>query len=138
MKWILVAVLLAGCASQKVKVDSRLTDQFKMEPTAIPSWTPTVVVEAIKKVEVAVNKTYVVVKGDSLWKIAGKKETYGDSLMWPIILKDNRSQIVDQDFIYPGQALVIEAQVNDIDAAMAKIIAIKTPKYHKHKKHTDK
>ena len=135
MKWILVAVLLCGCASKAVvKEDVRFTSQFKMEPTAIPSWTPTPVVEIIKKIEAVATKTYVVVGGDSLWKIASKKETYGNPFMWPLIFKDNRAQIVDQDFIYPGQKLLIETQPNDVDSAMAKTIAMKTPKYHRHKK----
>ena len=50
-------------------------------------------------------KTYVVVKGDSLSKIA--KHFYGDALDWKRIFEANRDQIQDPDLIHPGQELRI-------------------------------
>jgi nucleoid-associated protein YgaU len=53
----------------------------------------------------AETKTYVVVKGDSLSKIA--KRFYGDAQDWKRIFEANRDQIQDPDLIHPGQELRI-------------------------------
>jgi nucleoid-associated protein YgaU len=50
-------------------------------------------------------KTYVVVKGDSLSKIA--KREYGDANKWRTIHEANKDLISDPDLIYPGQVLKI-------------------------------
>jgi nucleoid-associated protein YgaU len=50
-------------------------------------------------------KTYVVVKGDSLSKIA--KREYGDANKWRTIYEANKDLISDPNLIYPGQALKI-------------------------------
>jgi len=50
-------------------------------------------------------KTYVVVKGDSLSKIA--KREYGDANKWRTIYEANKDLINDPDLIYPGQDLKI-------------------------------
>ncbi len=50
-------------------------------------------------------RTYVVVKGDSLSKIA--KQEYGDANKWRTIYEANKDLINDPDLIYPGQALKI-------------------------------
>jgi len=52
-------------------------------------------------------KTYVVVKGDSLSKIA--KREYGDANKWRTIYEANKDLINDPDLIYPGQDLKIPA-----------------------------
>jgi nucleoid-associated protein YgaU len=49
--------------------------------------------------------TYVVVKGDSLSKIA--KRQYGDAGKWRQIFEANKDIIKDPDLIYPGQTLKI-------------------------------
>jgi nucleoid-associated protein YgaU len=51
------------------------------------------------------SRTYVVVKGDSLSKIA--KREYGDAAQWRRIYEANQDIIKDPDLIYPGQALKI-------------------------------
>jgi len=51
------------------------------------------------------SKTYVVVKGDSLSKIA--KREYGDATKWRMIYEANKDLITDPDLIYPGQELKI-------------------------------
>jgi nucleoid-associated protein YgaU len=48
-------------------------------------------------------RTYTVVKGDSLSKIA--KREYGDANKWRKIYEANRHLIKDPDLIYPGQLL---------------------------------
>lgn len=46
-------------------------------------------------------RTYTVVKGDSLSKIA--KRFYGDAQQWRRIYEANRDQIQNPDLIHPGQ-----------------------------------
>ena len=49
--------------------------------------------------------TYVVVKGDSLSKIA--QRAYGNGNKWRKIYEANKDVIKDPDLIYPGQSLRI-------------------------------
>jgi len=49
------------------------------------------------------SRTYVVVSGDSLSRIA--KREYGDAQKWPQIYEANRDIIKDPDLIFPGQIL---------------------------------
>jgi nucleoid-associated protein YgaU len=49
--------------------------------------------------------TYVVVKGDSLSKIAARE--YGDANKWRTIYEANNDLISDPDLIHPGQELKI-------------------------------
>jgi nucleoid-associated protein YgaU len=53
----------------------------------------------------AAARTYTVVKGDSLSKIA--KQYYGSANKWRQIYEANRDVIKDPDLIYPGQSLRI-------------------------------
>jgi nucleoid-associated protein YgaU len=48
-------------------------------------------------------RTYTVVKGDSLSKIA--KREYGDAQQWTRIYEANRDTIQNPDLIHPGQML---------------------------------
>ena len=50
-------------------------------------------------------RTYTVVSGDSLSKIA--KREYGDATKWHAIFEANRDKIKDPDLIHPGQVLTI-------------------------------
>jgi nucleoid-associated protein YgaU len=54
---------------------------------------------------IGLGKTYVVVKGDSLSKIA--KREYGDADKWRTIYEANQDLISDPDLIHPGQELRI-------------------------------
>jgi len=54
---------------------------------------------------VVTGRTYVVVSGDSLSKIA--KRQYGDAQKWPRIYEANRDIIKNPDLIHPGQELRI-------------------------------
>jgi nucleoid-associated protein YgaU len=57
--------------------------------------------------------TYEVVKGDHLWGIASKPETYDDPYMWPRIYRANRDQISDPDLIFPKQSLRVPIAVGE-------------------------
>ena len=50
-------------------------------------------------------KTYKVLSGDSLWKIA--QDQYGDGSKWNMIYEANKDEIHDPGLIYPGQELKI-------------------------------
>ncbi len=50
---------------------------------------------------------YTVVKGDYLWKIAKKKEHYGNGFAWPKIYNANKDKIKNPDLIYPNQVFAI-------------------------------
>src|ERR671932_1236731 len=50
-------------------------------------------------------KTYTVVSGDTLSKIA--KREYGDPEKWHAIYQANRDKIGNPDLIYPGQVLTL-------------------------------
>ena len=52
-----------------------------------------------------VTRTYTVVAGDSLSKIA--KKVYGDAKRWKEIFEANKDKIKNPDLIYPGQVLKI-------------------------------
>ena len=54
-------------------------------------------------------KTYTVVSGDSLSKIA--KRQYGDANKWKAIYEANKDKIKDPDLIYPGQVLTLPADL---------------------------
>ncbi|MCA1798127.1 MAG: LysM peptidoglycan-binding domain-containing protein [Xanthomonadaceae bacterium] len=64
--------------------------------------------------------TYRVVGGDSLWRIAGRGEVYGNSYQWPLLYKENAAKIQDADLIHPNQELsvVTHPMQNDVDAAV--------------------
>lgn len=53
----------------------------------------------------ASRRTYTVVAGDSLSKIA--KRTYGDANRWRAIYELNKDLIKNPDLIYPGQVFTL-------------------------------
>ncbi len=61
--------------------------------------------QAAEKDAQAAPRTYEVVKGDSLSKIA--KRVYGDAGKWRQIFDANTDKLKDPDKIYPGQVLTI-------------------------------
>lgn len=56
---------------------------------------------------------YTVLKGDYLWKIAGKPDIYDDPYQWMRIYTYNREQINDPDLIYPDQLFKIQRSAAD-------------------------
>jgi len=67
----------------------------------------------------AAKSTYTVMRGDSLWRIAGKSEVYGNSMEWPLIFKNNADSIKHADMIYPKQDLNVVSNPlkTDVDSA---------------------
>lgn len=63
---------------------------------------------------------YEVVRGDSLWRISGREDTYNNPYQWPLIYKANRDKIRDADLIYPGQVFSIDRNPSaaEVDAAV--------------------
>lgn len=51
--------------------------------------------------------THTVVKGETLWKIAGYPHIYGDPYKWKRIYNANRDVLAGPDSLKPGQILVI-------------------------------
>jgi hypothetical protein len=67
---------------------------------------PTIVENEPPKVEAPEKPTkYVVKKGDSLWKIAGK--VYHNPLKWPRIYRANKEKIKNPNRIFANQVLII-------------------------------
>ncbi len=63
--------------------------------------------------------SYNVIKGDSLWGIAGKDETYSNPYQWPLIYKANSDKIKDADLIFPGQEFDINTSPSDAEVSAA-------------------
>jgi nucleoid-associated protein YgaU len=51
--------------------------------------------------------SYIVKKGDSLWRISGRADALGRPAEWRRIYEANRDRISDPDRIYPGQEIEI-------------------------------
>jgi len=51
--------------------------------------------------------SYVVKAGDSLWRISGRAEVFGDGAKWKALYEANRGRVTNPDRIYPGQEIHI-------------------------------
>lgn len=56
-------------------------------------------------------ETYTVIRGDYLWKIAGKPNIYADPYQWMRIYSFNREEIKNPDLIFPAQIFKIHKVV---------------------------
>ena len=63
---------------------------------------------------------YTVVKGDYLWKIAGKEDIYDDPYQWIRIFSYNRDQIKDADLIFAEQIFKIQRSAADNEYIVVK------------------
>lgn len=99
---------------------------------------------------------YTVVKGDCLWKIAGKKEIYNNSNYWPKLWEANEEGVIsapdriptkvkNPNLIYPGQVLKVPAlsdedlkKLNNISYVIKNQKAANDFKKEQKKKHTTK
>jgi LysM repeat protein len=63
---------------------------------------------------------YTVIKGDYLWKIAGKSDIYDDPYQWMRIYTYNIDQIKDPDLINPDQIFKIQRSAADNEYLVVK------------------
>ena len=93
-------------------------DELKKSPFAVMSDNEkaiseieSLIAQAKEKGKPAVPPTYTVLRGDCLWRIAGKQDIYGDAYAWMRIYTSNRDQIKDPNLIYVNQRFNIPREV---------------------------
>jgi hypothetical protein len=106
------SALIAGCGTKRVETQQVPTE----EPT------PETIIH------------YTVSPHDTLWDIAGRSSTYGDSFQWPLIFKANRDKIQDPDLIYPQQDFEVHKAIPADEVEKARKLSSETGKYKEHKK----
>lgn len=74
-------------------------DKIKNPNLIYPGW--------VLKIPHGLDKTYTVIKGDCLWKIASFWWIYRNGKEWKRIYEANKDKIKNPDLIYPGQILTI-------------------------------
>ena len=94
-------LLLTGCSFQ-----------FQTKPKAKPvgeviEAPSPVVVEEPAEVKEELAATHTVVKGETLWDIAGYADIYGDPTKWKLIYEANKDILDSPDSLKPGQVLII-------------------------------
>jgi LysM repeat protein len=52
-------------------------------------------------------KVYQVQKGDKLWDIAGRKDIYGDAMLYPLLFRANSDLLSSPDRVEPGTKLIV-------------------------------
>ncbi len=109
-------VFLCGCSAKKT------------------SLVPNPEQKSAQATDTMINKTqtYIVKKGDSLWKIAANPKVYGDAFQWPLLFKQNRDQIQDPDLIEVRQDLGIRKSVSEREIRDAIQKAKDTPPFVPH------
>lgn len=122
--------MFAEIEASKIKCLPEFYDRYKKMKDALAKW------EDVKK-----ESGYTVVKGDCLYKIAGKKEIYNNVKMWPVLWDANEKGVVNAppkvpktiknpNLIYPGQVLKVPALTEDLK----KKALDKSKKYRWHRK----
>ena len=121
--------LLAGCAKRGEQAPVPTPTPGNLDASYS---TPTPVAALPTPVPTAVPHSYIVKRGDSLWKISGMTEIQGDNFRWPLLFKANRDQIIDPDNIEPAQDLTWKDNYNlqEVEDAVGK--AKDTPPYVPH------
>jgi len=95
-----------GYVMGKPNAENEPLVETQITPLPPVTQAPTIVESEPPKIEQADKPTkYVVKKGDSLWKIAGK--VYHNPLKWPKIYKANKDKLKNPNRIHPGQVLTI-------------------------------
>lgn len=106
--------MFAEIEASKIKCLPEFFDRYKKMKAALDAWSD------VKK-----ESGYTVVKGDCLYKIAGKKEIYNNVKMWPVLWEANEKGVVNAppkvsktiknpNLIYPGQVLKVPALTEDL------------------------
>lgn len=89
------------------KAEEKIAKQSAVPPAPPPAIPAPAPEETLKKEPAPVS--YVVQRGDTLWKIAKMKEHFGQGHRWYDIWKANEDAIEDFDKIEAGQSLTIPA-----------------------------
>ncbi|NOT16975.1 MAG: LysM peptidoglycan-binding domain-containing protein [Sulfuriferula sp.] len=120
---IFTALALQGCANAgAVKPDAVAAPAPVAAPVAaeVKPVEPVVAVStAVEKPAVEVAKlpdSYTVVAGDTLAKVAARKDVYGNAKLWPLLYRGNSGVIGIQGLIYPGQVLTIDRSYTTTEA----------------------
>lgn len=107
------AKMFAEIEASRIKCLPEFYDRYKKMKAGLDAWGPE------KKAG------YTVVKGDCLYKIAGKKEIYNNVKMWPVLWEANEKGVIsapprvpktikNPHWIYPGQVLTVPALTADL------------------------
>ncbi|MBC8253563.1 MAG: LysM peptidoglycan-binding domain-containing protein [Ardenticatenia bacterium] len=80
-------------------------------PAATPTPNPEPTATPTPEATMAPEQTYIVTRGDSLWKIA--EVFYDDGLRWPDIYEENRDIIANPWLIYPEQEFAIPSPISE-------------------------
>lgn len=94
-----------GIFDKKEDRDTQAKPDFSNVKAGGSSTAPTATAESKPVGTSGSGRTYTVVSGDSLSKIAQRE--YGDANKWRTIFEANKDQINDPDLIHPGQTLRI-------------------------------
>jgi Uncharacterized protein containing LysM domain len=98
---------LTALRQNKISALPEFFNKVQVElPKALDAW-----VEEVTIKEKDIN--YSVVKGDCLWRIAGKKDHYANGFAWPKIYQANRDEIKNPNLIYPKQNFKIPSLTQD-------------------------
>ncbi len=106
--------MFAEIEASKIKCLPEFYDRYKKMKAGLDAWSD------VKK-----EAGYTVVKGDCLYKIAGKKEIYNNVKMWPVLWEANEKGVVNAppkvpktiknpNLIYPGQVLKVPALTDEL------------------------
>jgi len=109
---VVASVLLPACAGMDRRTATMPPPPPETQPPAPPpvvgrSGGPSTVPPPPPAVAPAPRETYTVKKGESLWKIAGRADIYGDSTKWRRIYEANKHQLPDPNKLKPGMVLII-------------------------------
>lgn len=84
------------------QLEAKLASADRKEPRELASPSP-----EPKPSNVDPGAGYVVKAGDSLWRISGRTEVFGDGAKWKTLYEANRGRVKNPDRIYPGQEIQI-------------------------------
>jgi nucleoid-associated protein YgaU len=98
--------LLIRGAAPSAEIKNRVWDQIKLVDASYPDVVADISIDESLAPPPKELKTYTVVKGDSLWKIA--ETHWGKGSLYPKIIAANPDQLKDEkSVIHPGDVLVI-------------------------------
>ncbi len=107
---VLFLLAALGCQAEEPIEPRPMAEPIEVEPVEevgalAPEPTPPAPLEPEPPTPTAAETTYVVQRGDSLWKIA--ERFYGDGRLWNVIYDANRDRIPSVTAMKPGTKLRI-------------------------------